>query len=247
VMHRLAKLGYSQSYTYFTWRRSKRELTEYFTELSTPPGLHYFRPNVWPNTPDILHEQLQGGDAPTYIARLVLAGTLAASYGIYGPAYELREHKPRHAGSEEYLDSEKYQIRHWNHDDPDSLAPLIARVNQIRRENPALHANRSLRFLGVDNDHLIAYAKTSEDGSNVIVTVVNLDPHHTQSGWLHFDAATFGVEPGQPFQMHDLLSNRRFSWEGSHHFIRLDPASMPAHILRLRRRSRDERDFDYFM
>jgi starch synthase (maltosyl-transferring) len=246
VMHRLAKLGYSQSYTYFTWRTSKQELTEYFTELAAPPGLHYFRPNVWPNTPDILHEQLQGGLTPVFIARLVLAATLSASYGIYGPAYELREHRPRHPGSEEYLDSEKYQLRHWNHDDPQSLAPLIAQVNRIRRDNPALQANHSLRFLGIDNEQLIAYAKASDDGDNVVLTVVNLDPRNTQSGWLHFDPWTVGLEPGRPFQMHDLLSNRRFDWQGTHHFIRLDPASMPAHILRLRRRSRDERDFDYF-
>jgi starch synthase (maltosyl-transferring) len=246
VMHRLAKLGYSQSYTYFTWRTGKRELTEYFTELSTPPGLHYFRPNVWPNTPDILHEQLQSGETSVFISRLVLAGTLSASYGIYGPAYELREYKPRHEGSEEYLDSEKYQLRHWNHDDPESLAPLIERVNRIRREHPALQANHSLRFLDIDNEHLIAYMKCSDDGENVIVTVVNLDPTYEQSGWLHFDAGAFEVPAGEAFQMHDLLSNRHFSWEGSHHFIRLDPASMPAHILLLRRRSRDERDFDYF-
>ena len=246
VMHRLAKLGYSQSYTYFTWRNSKRELAEYFTELAAPPGLDYFRPNVWPNTPDILHEQLQSGLASVFIARLVLAATLSASYGIYGPAYELREYQPRHAGSEEYLDSEKYQLRAWNHDDPESLAPLIARVNAIRRENAALHANHSLRFLDIDNEQLIAYAKVSDDGINVVVTVVNLDPYNVHSGWLEFDPADFDVEPGHAFQMHDLLSNRRFTWEGGRHFVRLDPASMPAHILRLRRRTRDERDFDYF-
>lgn len=246
VMHRLAKLGYSQSYTYFTWRNSKRELTEYFTELSTPPGLHYFRPNVWPNTPDILHEQLQSGLAPVFISRLVLAATLSASYGIYGPAYELREYKPRHSGSEEYLDSEKYQLRHWDHDDPESLAPLIARVNAIRREHPALQANHTLRFLEVDSERMLAFMKTSDDGEEVLLTVVNLDPHYVQSGWLEFDPAEFGVEPGHTFQMHDLLSNRRFTWEGGRHFVRLDPASMPAHILRLRRRSRDERDFAYF-
>ena len=246
VMHRLAKLGFSQSYTYFTWRNTKRELVEYFTELSTPPGLHYFRPNVWPNTPDILHEQLQGGQTSVFIARLVLAATLSSSYGIYGPAYELREHKPRQPGSEEYLDSEKYQLRHWNHDDPESLAPLIARLNRIRRENPALQSNHGLRFLDIDNEQLIAYLKVSDDGENVVVTVVNLDPHHVHSGWLQLDPALFDVEPGHNFQMHDLLSNRRFTWEGGHHFIQLDPASIPAHVMVLRRRSRDERDFDYF-
>lgn len=247
VMHRLAKLGFSQSYTYFTWRNSKQELTEYFTELSSGPGIDYFRPNAWPNTPDILHEQLQDGEPAVYMARLVLAATLAANYGIYGPAYELRDHLPRDQGGEEYLDSEKYQLRTWNHKDPDSLAPFITRVNQIRRDNLALHADHSLRFLSIDNDQLLAYAKTSDDGDNVVVTVVNLDPHNVQAGWVHLDPESINVEPAQAFQMHDLLSNQRFLWQGSHHFVRLDPHSMPAHIFVVRRRVLDERDFDYFL
>ena len=246
VMHRLAKLGFSQSYTYFTWRNDKAELTEYFTELSSGPGSDYFRPNVWPNTPDILHERLQGGEPSVFMARLVLAATLSANYGIYGPAYELREHLPREPGSEEYLHSEKYQLRHWNHDDPGSLAPFIARINNIRRDNPALHADRNLRFLEIDNDHLLAYAKHSDDGSNVIVTVVNLDPHNVQSGWLELDPASIDCEPGHDFQMHDLLSNQRFPWRGARHFVRLDPHSVPAHVFVVRRRTRDEREFDYF-
>ena len=247
VMHRLAKLGFSQSYTYFTWRNTKQELVEYFTELSTPPGVDYFRPNVWPNTPDILHEQLQGGEASVFMLRLVLAATLSANYGIYGPAYELREHLPRSPGSEEYLDSEKYQLRHWNHDDPASLAPFIARVNRIRRENPALQWDRSLRFLPIDNDQLLAYAKTSEGGDNVIVTVVNIDPYNVQSGWLELDPASVGVDRARAFQMHDLLSGQRFTWQGGRHYIRLDPHSVPAHIFVVRRRHGDERDFDYFL
>ncbi|CAN5652843.1 alpha-1,4-glucan--maltose-1-phosphate maltosyltransferase [soil metagenome] len=247
VMHRLAKLGYSQSYTYFTWRNEKWQLVEYFTELSSGLGSDYFRPNAWPNTPDILHEQLHRGDAPTYMARLVLAATLSSNYGIYGPAYELRSHQPREPGSEEYLDSEKYQIRTWNHDDPQSLAPFITRVNQIRREHVALQDTRNLRFLNVGNDQLIAYAKTSADGSEVIVTVVNLDPDNVQSGWIDLDPATIGVEPDQPFQMHDLLSEQRFVWHGYHHYVQLDPHSVPAHIMLVRRRVRSERDFDYFL
>lgn len=214
VMHRLAKLGFSQSYTYFTWRNTKQELTAYFTELSTAPGIDYFRPNVWPNTPDILHAQLQGGEAPVYMTRLVLAATLAASYGIYGPTYELRDHQPRDAGGEEYLDSEKYQLRHWTHDDPASLAPFIARVNRIRRENPALQSDRNLRFLPIDNDQLLAYAKTSADGDNVVVTVVNLDAQNTQSGWVQLDPESVGVKRDRPFQVHDLLSGQRFIWQG---------------------------------
>jgi starch synthase (maltosyl-transferring) len=248
VMHRLAKGGFSQSYTYFTWRNTKEELVEYFTELSTAPGIDYFRPNVWPNTPDILHEQLQGGEVPVYMSRLVLAATLSASYGIYGPAYELREHLPREHGSEEYLDSEKYQLRHWNHDDPQSLAPFIARVNRIRRDNPALQWDRTLRFLHIDNPQLLAYAKSSADGSNVVVTVVNLDPHNVQSGWVGLEPASVGVSPpSRAFQMHDLLSGQRFIWQGDWHYVRLDPHSVPAHIFVVRRRHGDERDFDYFL
>ena len=245
VMHRLAKLGYNQSYTYFTWRNTKHELAEYFTELSTPPGSDYFRPNAWPNTPDILHAQLQSGLVPMFMSRLVLAAMLSANYGIYGPAFELCEHLPRGPGSEEYLDSEKYQLRSWNHDDPRSLAPFIARVNGIRHANPALQDNR-IRFLPIDNDQLLAWLKTSADGDNVVITIVNLDPYHVQSGWLHLDPTTVGVERGQRFQVHDQLSNQFFDWEGEGHFIRLDPQQVPAHVLVLRRRVRDEHDFDYF-
>ena len=245
-MHRLAKLGYTQSYTYFTWRNDKEQLTEYFTELAQGPGREYYRPNAWPNTPDILHEQLQGGEEAMFKSRLVLAATLAASYGIYGPAYELREHLPRGPSSEEYLDSEKYQLRHWDWSPEAGLRPFIARVNRIRHANAALQADHSLRFLQIDNDQLMAYAKTSADGSNVVVTVVNLDPYNAQSGWLALDPASIGVEPDHTFQMHDMLSDQRFVWQGGHHFVQLDPNRVPAHIMVVRRRVRSERDFDYY-
>ncbi|OGA98427.1 MAG: alpha-1,4-glucan--maltose-1-phosphate maltosyltransferase [Burkholderiales bacterium RIFCSPHIGHO2_12_FULL_61_11] len=247
VMHRLAKLGFSQSYTYFTWRNTKHELAEYFTELAHGPGRDYYRPNAWPNTPDILSEALHDAPRATFMARLVLAATLAASYGIYGPAYELLERAPREAGVEEYLDSEKYQLRAWDLAHPDSLRRFIARVNRIRRDNPALQADASLRFISVDNDQLIAYAKTEPASDNVIVSVVNLDPHNTQSGWLELDASALGIEHGQSFQMHDLLSDQRFLWQGTRNFIMLDPRNAPAHIFRLRRHVRSEQDFDYFL
>ncbi|VTU22459.1 Alpha-1,4-glucan:maltose-1-phosphate maltosyltransferase 1 [Variovorax sp. SRS16] len=246
VMHRLAKLGFTQSYTYFTWRNTKEELTEYFTELSQGLGHDYFRPNAWPNTPDILHEALQTGEESVFKSRLVLAATLAASYGMYGPAYELLEHKPRGPASEEYLDSEKYQLRHWDWDAGAGLRPFIARVNAIRHANPALQADHSLRFLPIDNDRLIAYMKQSPDGANVVVTVVNLDPYTTQSGWLALDAEAVGVPRDHPFQMHDLLTDQRFVWQGTRHFIQLDPRRVPAHVFAVRRRLRDERDFDYY-
>ncbi|UZG42700.1 alpha-1,4-glucan--maltose-1-phosphate maltosyltransferase [Caldimonas thermodepolymerans] len=246
VMHRLAKLGYTQSYTYFTWRNTRQELTEYFTELSQGPGREYFRPNVWPNTPDILHEALQSGLRSAFMARLVLAATLSASYGIYGPAYELMEHAPLKRGSEEYLDSEKYQLRHWDLDRADSLRHFVARINRIRRDNPALQSNDSLRFFPTDNEQLIAYAKRSADGDNVILTVVNLDPHHVQSGWLDLEAEALGIDAGQPCQVHDLLTDQRFVWNGTRNFILLDPSQVPAHVFRLQHRVRSEQDFDGF-
>jgi starch synthase (maltosyl-transferring) len=158
VMHRLAKLGFTQSYTYFAWRNTKIELMEYLTELTQTECREYFRPNLWPNTPDILTEQLQHGGRPAFMARLVLAATMGANYGVYGPAFELCEHRAREAGSEEYLDSEKYEIKHWPIERPDSLRDFIGRVNQIRRENPALHGDWTLHFHAVDNDQLIATA-----------------------------------------------------------------------------------------
>jgi starch synthase (maltosyl-transferring) len=247
VMHRLAKLGFTQSYTYFAWRNTKQELTEYFTELAQGPGREYFRPNVWPNTPDILTEALQYGGRPLFMARLVLAATLCSSYGIYGPAYELMEAAPREPGSEEYLHAEKYELRHWDLQREDSLAPFIARVNLIRRENPALHSNSGLHFLAVDNEQLIAYAKVTPGLDDVIVCVVNLDPHHAQSGWVSLDLPAFGIDASAAYQMHNLLTDAHYLWQGSRNYVELDPRRAPAQVFRLRRRVRSEHDFDYFL
>src|SRR5581483_10912340 len=159
IMYRLAKLGFTQSYTYFTWRNGKQELTEYFTELTRTKVREFFRPNLWPNTPDILHAHLQHGGRPAFMNRLVLAATLGASYGIYGPAFELCVNVPREPGSEEYLNSEKYEIKRWDIDHPDSLRPLITRMNRIRHENPALQANDGLVFHYTDNEALLCYSK----------------------------------------------------------------------------------------
>jgi starch synthase (maltosyl-transferring) len=247
VMHRLAKLGFSQSYTYFTWRNTKQELTDYFTELSQGPGRQYYRPNVWPNTPDILSETLQSGLRPMYAARLILAATLSSNYGIYGPTYELMESAPREPGSEEYRDSEKYQLRHWTLQQPDSLWSLISRINRIRRENTALQSDSGLHFCKIDNDQLIAYLKADAPGSNVILTVVNLDPQQPQSGWVDLDVGALKLDPGQPYQVHDLLSDQRYIWRGRYNYVLLDPQRAPAHVFRLRRRVRSERDFDYYL
>jgi starch synthase (maltosyl-transferring) len=181
------------------------------------------------------------------MSRLVLAATLSASYGIYGPAFELIESEPREPGSEEYLDSEKYQIREWKLDDPASLRAFIARVNRIRRENPALRSDWSLEFFPVDNDELICYGKTTEDHSNAIVVVVNLDPYHSQTGWVELPLERLGIDPERPFQVHDLLTDARYLWHGERNYVALDPAGTMAHIYRVRRRVRTEHDFDYFM
>ncbi|MDX5410559.1 MAG: alpha-1,4-glucan--maltose-1-phosphate maltosyltransferase [Thauera sp.] len=252
VMHRLAKLGFNQSYTYFTWRNTPDELTAYFTELAHGPGRDYFRPNVWPNTPDILPEYLQTGGQPAFALRLVLAATLASAYGIYGPAFELMEHEPREPGSEEYRASEKYQLRDWaavRAERGAGLEALITRVNRIRREHPALHGNASLRFLPIDNRQMLAYAKqaSSDAGDDVIVVVVNLDPWQVQAGWLELDLASLGIAPDASYQMHDLLNDARYLWSGARNFVRVDPARGPAHLFVLRRRLRSEHDFDYFL
>ena len=247
VMYGLAKLGFSQSYTYFAWRNTKPELTQYFNELVRAPVGEFFRPNLWPNTPDILNEYLQFGGRPGFMIRLVLAATLGASYGIYGPAFELLEDRPREPGGEEYLDSEKYEIRHWNREKPDSLKDLIARVNRIRKENPALQNDASLRFHEVDNEQILCYTKQSPDLGNVIAVAVNLDPHHVQSGWVKLPIEALKLDPLGSYQAHDLLTGAHFLWHGERNFVELNPQTSPAHILRLRRRLRREQDFDYFM
>ena len=221
VMYRLAKVGFDQSYTYFTWRNTKTELTDYLTQLTQSETGEYFRPNFWPNTPDILPEYLQYGGRAAFAARLVLAATLSSNYGIYGPAFELLENEPIEPGREEYLNSEKYEIRAWKLDQSDTLADLIARVNRIRRENPALHYNHNLRFHEIDNDQLLAYSKATPDSNNLILVVVNLDPYHTQSGWLHLPLEELRIAPGQTFQAHDLLGNARYFWQGERNFVRL--------------------------
>lgn len=247
VMYRLAKLGFTQSYTYFAWRNTKYELTQYFTELTRTAVSEFFRPNLWPNTPDILTEYLQMGGRTAFMIRLALAATLGASYGIYGPAFELCENNPREPGSEEYLDSEKFEIKTWALNRPENLKDFIARVNRIRRENPALQNDRSLRFHPIDNEQLICYSKHNEDFSNVVLTAVNLDPHHTHSGWLELPLAEMNLDAQQPFQMHDLISGARYLWHGPRNYLELNPQIVPVHVFRLRRKVRTEQDFDYFM
>ena len=247
IAYRLAKLGFSQSYTYFPWRNAKRELETYFTELTRTEVCEYFRPNLWPNSPDILPEYLQFGGRPAFMLRLVLAATLGANYGIYGPAYELMEATPREAGKEEYLHSEKYQVRRWKLDRADSLKDFIARVNRIRRENPALQQDLNLQFFDVDNDNLLCYAKSTPDNVDTILVVANLDPHHTQSGWVTLPPAALGLDELHSYQVQDLLTSARFLWNGVRNYVEINPLVAPAHIFIVRRHVRTEHDFDYFL
>jgi starch synthase (maltosyl-transferring) len=247
VMYRLAKLGFTQSYTYFAWRNTKAEITRYFEELAQTGVKEFFRPNLWPNTPDILTEYLQTGGRTAFMIRLVLAATLGASYGIYGPAFELCRKAPKEIGSEEYLDSEKYEIKAWNRDDPSSLKDFIARVNRIRKENPALQRVDTLRFHESDSDQVLCFSKYTSDFTNVIFVVVNLDPHYAHGSWVHFPVEELGLDLRQGFQVHDLLSGARFLWHGEKNYLEMDPRVSPAFVFRLQRRLRTERDFDYFM
>jgi starch synthase (maltosyl-transferring) len=207
----------------------------------------YFRPNLWPNTPDILTEILQVGGRPAFMSRLVLAATLGASYGLYGPAYELCENVPMAPGKEEYLNSEKYEIKHWDINRPDSLAPLMATINRIRRENPALQTNDGLTFHGTGNDLLIAYSKVTPDQSNALLIVVNLDPVHVQSGMVDLPLDALGLDPGHPYEVDDLLTGSRYVWNGPRNYVELNPDVLPAHILRIARNVRREHDYDYYV
>ncbi|MGD0627974.1 MAG: alpha-1,4-glucan--maltose-1-phosphate maltosyltransferase [Terracidiphilus sp.] len=247
IMYRLAKLGFSQSYTYFPWRNAKSETAVYLTELAQAPVRDFFRPNQWPNTPDILTEFLQIGGPAVFGIRLLLAATLGANYGIYGPAFELMEHVPVRRGSEEYLNSEKYEIRHWDLDRADSLRPLITRVNEIRKKNTALQNDWSIRFHSTENEQLISYTKESDDRSNLILVVVNLDPHYMQAGFVTLPLAELEIPLDRGYEAEDLLTGARYLWNGPRNYVELNPSKLPGHILRIHRRLKIETDFDYFL
>jgi starch synthase (maltosyl-transferring) len=225
VMRHLAKIGFSQSYTYFTWKNSRYELTEYVSELALTDESEYFRPNFFANTPDILHEYLQRGGRPAFEARIVLAATLSPAYGIYS-GYEHFEHVPAKPGSEEYLHSEKYEIKHRTLDGP--LLPYIQRLNTIRRENPAFQDLQNVTFLDTANDALIGYAKHSP--GNTIITVVSIDPHQIQEG-LAIVPASLGLPPS--FTAHDLLSDERYQWRIGPNYVQFEPGVRQAHVVRV--------------
>ncbi|HUQ70069.1 MAG TPA: alpha-amylase family glycosyl hydrolase, partial [Planctomycetaceae bacterium] len=234
VMYRLAKLGFTQSYTYFAWRRSARDLTEYCTELTQTEVAEYFQPNFWPNTPDILTAELQTGGRPAFVRRLILAATLSSSYGVYGPPFEHQWCVAREPGSEEYLDSEKYQVQHHDWNRPDSLRTIIAQVNRIRRLQPALQTNAGLRFHPVDNERLLCFSKCSTTGDQRVLVVVNMDNENTQRGFVDLPLHEWGIEATQLFEVHDLLTDARYEWRGPRNYVELHPHAWPAHILEVR-------------
>jgi starch synthase (maltosyl-transferring) len=233
-MRFLAKTGFSQSYSYFTWRNTKDEIAEYFTELTNTDVREHMRVNLFANTPDILSEYLQRGGRPAFQVRLILAATLGATYGMYS-GFELCENFAV-AGTEEYVDSEKYEIRVRDWDRPGHIKELVARVNQIRHENPALHGDWSLAFHPTDNPALIAYSKQSADRTNVLFMVANLDPFNMQHGWVRAPMADWPIPPGRPCIMHDLLTEERFEWRGEWNYVRLEPGVRPAHLFRVETR-----------
>jgi starch synthase (maltosyl-transferring) len=233
MMKALAKAGFTQSYTYFTWRNSKRELTEYFTELTQTEMSEYFRANLWPNTPDILPFVLQNGGRPAFMTRVALAATLSTLYGIYS-GYELCESKAL-PDREEYLDSEKYQWKERDWNAPGNIKDWIARLNKIRKENRALQFYDNLRFYGADNDAILFYGKMTAARDNIIFVIVNLDPHRKQSAYVDVPSDQFGQMEGDIYQMHDLLSDARYIWRGRRNYVELDPEIQPAHIFRVRR------------
>lgn len=245
MMKALAKTGFQQSYTYFTWRNSKHELTEYFIELTQGEMAEYYRGNLFTNTPDILPYFLQHGGRPAFMIRAVLAATLSSVYGIYS-GFELCENAAL-PGREEYLDSEKYQFKGRDWDAPGNIKDYISRINRIRRENRALHEYRNLRFFEAENDAILFYGKMTESRDNIILVVVNLDPYQARESFINVPVGEFGWLEGETYQVHDLLTDERFLWRGGRNFVRLDPHTRPAHILRLRRWVSREQDFDYFL
>ncbi|MBA3462587.1 MAG: alpha-1,4-glucan--maltose-1-phosphate maltosyltransferase [Deltaproteobacteria bacterium] len=244
LMYALAKVGFSQGYTYFTWRTSKHDLEAYATEVCTSNVAEYFRPSFWPTTPDIFPEHLVHGGRSAFVQRVVLAATLGASYGIYGPAYELCEAVPRR-DAEELARNEKYQIRTWDLDREGSLRHLLARLNRIRHAHPALQDNRSLQFHQTDSELVMCYSKREED--DTILVVVNLDPHHVHRAWIDLDLTALGLAPDEQFQVHDLLGDARYNWRGSRNFVEIDPDSAPAHVFEIRRFARSENQFEYYL
>jgi starch synthase (maltosyl-transferring) len=243
LMKALAKLGFSQSYTYFTWRHSKAELTEYLEEITRPPVSDYFRGNLWPNTPDILPQGLQHGGPPAFRLRLALAATLSSSYGIY-QGYELCEGRAV-SGTEEYLDSEKYELKAWDLDRPGNIRPFVQALNRIRREHPAFSRYGNLRFCPTTNERVIAYARWTDDHKDQVLVTVSLDPYQPQEAVVTLPLDSFGVTTEEEYEVLELLSVGRSLWQGEHAHVALTPEA-PAAIWAVSPWRRTETSFDYF-
>ena len=246
VMYRLAKVGFTQSYTYFTWRNTKDEFIEYLNELTKRSAREFYRPNFWTNTPDILPENLQYGGRAAFITRFILAATLSSNYGIYGPSYELCNNTAID-GKEEYLNSEKYEIKTWDRNKTGNIKDIIKNVNRIRKENIALQTTFNVEFYDSDNRYLLCYGKISEDKSNMIIIVVNLNFFHKQSGSVKIPIKKLDIPEKQSYLVHELLTDKKLMWQGSENFVELDPEKSPASIFKIYRRLKREDDFDYFM
>ncbi|WP_158827991.1 alpha-1,4-glucan--maltose-1-phosphate maltosyltransferase [Mucilaginibacter lacusdianchii] len=231
VMERLGKAGFNQSYTYFTWRNTKQELEEYMTELTKTEMRYFYRPNFWPNTPDILPPALIKGGENAHITRLILAATLSSSYGLYGPVYEFGINAP-HGAKEEYVDNEKYEIKHWDWSAYTRIGEVITRVNRIRKQNPALHSTWNVEFAETTNDQIISYVKTDEDTGNSLIVVVNLDVFNTQSAQVKIPMPKLGLDYADTYVVRDLLSGSKYTW-GEFNFVELNPYQMPAHIFKV--------------
>ncbi|WP_207423696.1 alpha-1,4-glucan--maltose-1-phosphate maltosyltransferase [Desertivirga brevis] len=231
-MERLAKAGFNQSYTYFTWRNNKYELEEYMTELTKTEQRYFFRPNFWPNTPDILPPELTYGGENAHILRVLLAATLSSNYGLYGPVYEFGLNTPR-PGKEEYIDNEKYEIKHWDWDQYTRIKEIIGRINKIRKQNPALQSTWNISLAPTTNDNIICYAKTDKKSKNALIMAANLDVHHTQGAMVKVPLQELGLTHEQPFTVHDLLSGSKYTWNGEWNYVELNPYEMPAHVFRV--------------
>lgn len=233
VMHQLAKAGFTQSYTYYTWRIHKQEIIEYLTELTQTTSKEYFRPNFWPNTPDINPYMMQTGNETVFMTRLFMAATLSSSYGIYGPVFEFMQHEAI-PGKEEYFYSEKYELKHWDWEHTNRLTYLITLLNKLRRENFALQNFKNIRFCPIENNHLLAYYKTTPDHHNQLLMVVNLDPFHRQWGMVRLPFELMGVQPGEKLTMKDLISGNSYIWDKEYNYVELSP-ELPFHLFKIQR------------
>ena len=232
VMEWLAKTGFNQSYTYFTWRHSPHEMREYMLELSRTDMRDYYRPNFWPNTPDILTPDLVHGGEAAHIFRFILAATLSSNYGLYGPVYEFGINTP-YPGKEEYLDSEKYEIKHWDWNAHTRIREIITRVNKVRKENPALQQTFDVHFADSSNPAILCYAKADEERKNVLIIAVNMDPYHTQSASVRIPIWELNILHGSSYVVHDLLSGSKFRWHDEWNYVEMNPYLMPAHIFKV--------------